>query len=98
MYLNVEPRSGCTVDNCHNNVIRYQSYMGGNRLLCAIVHRVSPTHKYYIFHSVWESDEGEVVDITPMPNGSNIVEVYFLNKKPNWKAVKIKDGVISYFR
>jgi hypothetical protein len=72
-YLEVRPESGATVNGCFSNV-RAKRARDGGRMLCGWQLWEWPRVLVEAeFHAVWLSPHGEMVEITPKPNGERSV-------------------------
>jgi hypothetical protein len=67
----VSPDASCDYDVCHNNVKNYILSHNGNSIK-GYYFLESPWGLQAILHSVWQSPEGRLIDITPFKDNRNI--------------------------
>jgi len=84
-YVVVEPREGCLLNGCFDNVRRLVARQGGS-----IQHgwKISEQPQVYVeaaFHAVWRSLDGSLIDVTPRADEQT--RILFL---PDFK--KVWDG------
>ncbi|KAA5607344.1 hypothetical protein F1188_00835 [Roseospira marina] len=75
VYLTLQPFEGAVAENCHLNTAEAVRRFGG-RVVYGWTVWVSRSCAEAIFHSVWETPEGELKDITPKADGEG--EILFV--------------------
>lgn len=70
-YVRVDPDASCDLDRCHSNVDRYILSHGGKRVIGYYMLE-SEWGYQAILHSIWESSDGILIDITPFADKRNL--------------------------
>ena len=86
--VEVDYRAVYEYNDCHNSVIDYVSIYGGRRRL-GYYFVESPVTLQAIYHSVWESPEGKLIDVVPYKDGRtyNIVGLHKQEAQPNYQIL-----------
>lgn len=70
-HVKVNPDASCDINTCHNNVDRYILSHGGNRVLGYYILESAWGYQA-ILHSIWQSPDGTLIDITPFSDNRKV--------------------------
>lgn len=88
-YVTVQPAAGAVAHYCTDNVAQYVSQHGGEAVLGWCIWERPTLLLHAEFHMIWRSPEGELIDITPKPDGE--VRILFVpDPRLVWQGKRIR--------
>ena len=88
----LQPKPFCTERNCHNNVVEYVNWYGGNRILG--YYFLEDSGRFIaILHSIVRTWDDKLIDITPFNDGRQFnMFATLINQTPVYSI----DAITSY--